>query len=253
MNNLLDIALEHHKAGRAVIALTDSKKPLHSGWDQFFKRRQTRAEVEQEFSNGAAGIGLILWPACSLAVLDFDGTHARAAWATTGIELPETGRIVTRSGGEHLYFRTPADPPELRRKVRIVTAECSCKKKCGVDFLVSGYSVCPPTRGYKEDPDHVLESTVMIPSEILKLAAKPKSEDRRTGNVEGKVSDGQRKATLCSLAGTMRARGMSIEAIAAALKADNEARFDPPLDDSEIEDVLKSAGDGNKAATNRSI
>ncbi len=32
---------------------------------------------------------------------------------------------------------------------------------------------------------------------------------------------------------------MSVEAIRAALRADNEARFDPPLDDSEIESILK--------------
>src|SRR5262249_48593908 len=47
-------------------------------------------------------------------------------------------------------------------------------------------------------------------------------------------------------------RGMSVEAIRAALKADSDARFNPPLDDDEIEDVLKSASrwqEGNQDNT----
>jgi hypothetical protein len=50
----------------------------------------------------------------------------------------------------------------------------------------------------------------------------------------------------------MRKRGMSIEAIRAALKADSDARFNPPLDDDEIEDILKSvAGWPNGSTENR--
>ena len=41
----------------------------------------------------------------------------------------------------------------------------------------------------------------------------------------------------------MRKSGMSLDAIRAALKADNEARFNPPLDDDEIEDIMKSAAE----------
>ena len=246
--NLLDVALSHLEAGRRVLPTRLDKSPAcGEGWDRWFREPQNEADIKQLFGNGAFGIGILLHPASSYVVLDFDGPHARAAWGKTGIELPLTARMVTHSGGEHLYFRMPDDAPPIKRKVRLVTAECACsgdqgkRKPCGVDLLVHGYSILPPTPGYAEDPDHPLEDSVPIPAEILDLAVRQPNGPRRTGNADGRVPDGQRKVTACSLAGTMRARGMSIEAIRAALKADSESRFDPPLDDSEIEDVLRSA------------
>ena len=81
---------------------------------------------------------MVLWPASPYAVLDFDGPHAEAAWQSTNIELPETARNITRSGGQHLYFRMPGEAPELKRNVRLVKASCECAKICGVDLLVNG-------------------------------------------------------------------------------------------------------------------
>jgi P4 family phage/plasmid primase-like protien len=248
MNTLLDVALSHHSAGCAVIAVRENKKPYREGWNEYFTREQTEAEVKEHFSNGAYGVAMVLWPASPYAVLDFDGIHADEAWRSTGIELPETARSTTRSGGKHLFFKMPSEAPAFKRKVRLVKIECDCKgaegkpKHCGVDLLVHGYAVIPPTPGYREDPDYPLEDAVLIPPEILALAQeKPKPEERITGDANGRVRDGERNSTACSLAGSMRARGMSLEAIRAGLKADNEKRFDPPLDDKEIENVLKSA------------
>jgi hypothetical protein len=53
----------------------------------------------------------------------------------------------------------------------------------------------------------------------------------------------------------MKKRGMSNEAIRAAIKADSDARFDPPLTDNEIETIVKSsakwqAGDGSAFSQN---
>jgi putative DNA primase/helicase len=242
MDDLLDAALFHHSQGCAVIAVKENKKPYREGWNEYFTRAQTEAEVREHLSNGAHGIAMVLWPASPYGVLDFDGPHAEEAWDSTGIELPDTARNYTRSGGKHLYFRMPAEAPELKRKVRLVKAPCDCPKSCGVDLLLRGYVVLPPTPGYKEDLDHPLENAVLIPPEILALAQeKPKAEKRFTGDATGRVHDGERNVTACSLAGTMRARGMSIEGIRAGLKEDSEKRFDPPLSDEEIKNVLKSA------------
>ncbi len=250
MNTLLDAALSHHAEGRRIISVKADKKPYLKGWDNYFERSQTEEELRQQFRNGAHGLALVLYPACSLAVLDYDGPHAKAAWESTWIDLPETARNISRSDGDHLFFRMPANAPQgLKRGIRLVEASCDCRdskhrpKPCGVDFLVNGYVVLPPTPGYREDPEHPLESAAVLPQEVIDLAIEKQKQDkeRPTGDIQGQVTQGKRNITACSLAGTMRKRGMSIEAIRAALKADSEARFNPPLDNEEIEDVMRSA------------
>jgi hypothetical protein len=54
------------------------------------------------------------------------------------------------------------------------------------------------------------------------------------------ITDGSRNTTLCSLAGTMRRRGMGQAAIEAALLAENAERCDPPLDEEEVKKVAAS-------------
>jgi len=110
------------------------------------------------FSRPAYGLALLTYPASDLVVLDFDGVHAESVWNLyTGVALPPTARTRTRSGGSHRVFRMPPASPtlqETKRKIKLVKAEgCGCEKVCGVDLLVNGYFVAPPTPGYTEDPD----------------------------------------------------------------------------------------------------
>jgi len=51
------------------------------------------------------------------------------------------------------------------------------------------------------------------------------------------IKEGNRNSTLTSLAGTMRARGMTEEGIYTALLAENNARCNPPLDEAEIKKI----------------
>src|SRR5262249_24746943 len=48
--------------------------------------------------------------------------------------------------------------------------------------------------------------------------------------------------TLCSLAGSMRKRGMSAGAILAALTVENEGRCEPPLPAHQVEKIARSVG-----------
>lgn len=244
--SLLDAALSHHNTESAVLAVNKDKKPYHKGWDRWLTERQTEEEVNAEFANGVFGLGLLMWPGSPYAALDFDGKHAEEAWQSTSIELPTTARNFTRSGGTHLIFRMPKDVTELKRKIRLARVDCDCQKDgkpkpCGVDLLVNGYACFPPTPGYSEDPDHPLEDAVPLPWEIINLAKLQEKSKTTTGNADGKIPQGERNSTLTSLAGTMRGRGMSVEAIRSALHEENKIRCDPPLDDREIESIVKGA------------
>ena len=57
---------------------------------------------------------------------------------------------------------------------------------------------------------------------------------------DGGIPEFSRNSTLISLAGTMRHRGMTEVAIAAALQAENLARCEPPLDAEEVDGIAAS-------------
>jgi len=75
----------------------------------------------------------------------------------------------------------------------------------------------------------------------MPLLLKKDDEPRRQpeGQVGDKILDGKRNASLASLAGTMRHRGMSQEAIEAALLAENR-KCSPPLPEAEVLSIARS-------------
>jgi len=248
INSLLDAALYHHEAGRPVIAVSKNKKAHHRCWDRYFTERQTEAEVREEFSNGVYGIAEVLYPASDNIHVDYDGPCAEEGMRKTGVELSETARIFTPSGFYHDIFKASSFLKKftISRKVRLIKVACNCEKDgkphpCGVDLLVNGYSVIPPTPGYREDPDHPLESAVEIPDALVKLAFEKHNTQSQKNSTDGdRFRDGERNVDLASLAGSMRRRGMSFKSIFAALKVENEEKCDPPLAEREVEAIAKS-------------
>ena len=263
---LLDAALQHHEAGRRVLPVKANKKPHCERWGQWIEKppqEQTEGEVYQLFGNGAHGLAVIQYPGSPNVTVDFDGEHADEAWNKTGITLTRTAKTRTPRNGWHWIYRTPDDTSLLdrvKRRVRLAVADCYCKdaegssKPCGVDLLLNGYSIEPPTPGYREDPEHPLESAAEIQREVLELALRQQEEEktgaRPTGDADGKVRRGVQHDTAISLVGTMRRRRMSLEAIRAALKADSDARFEPPLTANEIDYFVGEAAKWNPGEEN---
>ncbi len=69
------------------------------------------------------------------------------------------------------------------------------------------------------------------------MAAGAHARRRRNGKappIPDEIPEGQRNTTLASLAGSMRRRRASEATIVAALRAENEERCCPPLDDAEV-------------------
>jgi putative DNA primase/helicase len=61
-----------------------------------------------------------------------------------------------------------------------------------------------------------------------------------TSSVKDHIAEGGRNATLASLAGSMRHRGMSFESIEAGLQQENLIRCMPPLAEDEVSQIAKS-------------
>jgi hypothetical protein len=80
-------------------------------------------------------------------------------------------------------------------------------------------------------------------------------QTQQRSEFEGPILKGERNKTLTSLAGSMRRRGMSENAILAALSEENRRRCSPPIEDDEVKQIAASvakytpSNSGNAANT----
>lgn len=188
-----------------------------------------------------ANIGLACG-ASGLAVLDVDpraggDESLRDLLQRLGREALETVTAETGGGGLHLYFRSRGG------------ARCSAGALGeGLDVKADGgYVIAPPSVhpngneyqwAYGYSPDE--RAVAPLPTALAELMAKPAGRSAPATGGEERIAEGQRNATLASLAGAMRRRGMTAEAIEAALLAENARRCDPPLETDEVRRIAAS-------------
>lgn len=268
--DLLTPALEYHAHGWPVVPVGPDKAACAT-FKQWFRRLQTEEEVRTFPWTRLSGLAVLTWPASDLVVMDFDGPHAEAVWQKYGcIALPETAINHTRSGGTHRIFTVPpgtphpgsANGPAHRRKIRLVVdPACGCKKPCGVDLLLLGYFVTPPTPGYSEDPDHPFEPgrLATIPQAVLELPRQSErhATDRPTGDgqdddwfekVWAGVPEGQRDDTAASIAGYfLHATKGNQEATFRAMRLWARQCRPTPFPETELRKVIRSIA-GREAA-----
>jgi hypothetical protein len=207
-----------------------------------------------------ANLGILTGQGSGLLVLDVDGEEGKAALkALTAAHgtLPKTPCVKTgRKGADgkrkgcHYYFCAPEGV-----LIRNSVGNTNPLGK-GLDIRADGgYVVAPPSL----HPSGLLyewlapeQPLVEVPPWMLaKLAAtKPAPAPAKTqGEI---IGEGGRNHALASLAGTMRRRGMTPEAIEAALVTENDARCKPPLPASEVREIARSVARYPPAAPVRS-
>jgi hypothetical protein len=187
-----------------------------------------------------ANIGVATGKISDLIVIDVDTRHggkeSLARFESENGPLPD-GPIGRTGVGLHRYFKYST--ASVGNKVGLLP---------GVDVRSDGgYVVYPGSihrsgRRYRwvhgKSPSKI--RTLPFPASLLRLAkartpsAPPESEPS--------IPKGKRNATLTSHAGAMRHRGMTCEAIEAALLKDNSLRCDPPLPESEVLNIVRSVG-----------
>lgn len=190
--------------------------------------------------------GLATGKRSGVLVLDVDrkndGSGQLEALEAIYGDLPPTVTVKTGSGGKHLYFKFPED-----RNIKNAASFAP-----GLDIRTTGGQVVLPPGLHSNgeryawlegfDPDSIpLADT---PEWLLDMMEKASGGDSIAAQVKpapsGGIQDGTRNATLTSLGGTMRRRGMSEGSILAALLAENEAKCEPPLDDEEVKTIARS-------------
>lgn len=153
-----------------------------------------------------------------------------------------TATVTTGSGGTHLYYKTPADK-RFTNTAGILAP--------GIDTRASGgYVVAPPSLHKSEErylwiPDASPKHGILeLPDCLVELLEAPVVEQSGDAprQIPKTIPRGTRQNTLFSAAGMMRWKGFTEEAIYAALVVENELRCDPPLPETEIKSISKSAG-----------
>ncbi len=187
-----------------------------------------------------ANIGVVTGAASGIVVLDIDPRHGGddsfATLEREQGELPRTVESLTGGGGRHLYFAHPGGT--LRSKLIAPGIELKGD---------GGYVVAPPST-HVSGRRYIWELS-SHPDDVA-LAPLPRWLARTTRPVSAGndnptppcICEGARDKTLTSLAGVMRRRGMTEEAILAALLEENQRRCDPPLPEVQVRKIARSIG-----------
>ncbi|MGO8759672.1 MAG: bifunctional DNA primase/polymerase [Terracidiphilus sp.] len=194
-----------------------------------------------------ANLGILTGQESGLVVLDVDGIDGKASLqALTAAHggfpkalCVKTGRTGTdgKHKGAHYYFRAPVGVP-IRNSAGILGK--------GLDIRADGgYVVAPPSlhpSGLVYEwlaPEQPISD--VPPWMLAKLVGAKPAPVAQTPPAQGEViAEGRRNDVLASLAGSMRRRGMTPEAIEAALMKENDARCKPPLAASEVREIARS-------------
>ncbi len=177
-----------------------------------------------------------------LFVIDLDVDEDRGVngyqtlrdWERDNGDLPETIQSITGRGGYHLFYR---GNKLIGNRAKVMD---------GIDIRgEGGYIIAPPSihpngRMYEWEQGPNEYAIASANDHVYQLI-----EHRRESNTEfivpEKVSAGERNQTMFRYACSLQSKGLSDEAILAAIKIENEKRCVPPLPDGELEKTIQSA------------
>ncbi len=220
-------------------------------WKEFQDRLPIIGEMLRKWrDNPTLNLGLALGPVSGLIRVDVDGPAGEEQLLkVSGGIIPLTLEFTSgrKNGGRGLLYQIPPGA-ELR-----TTVERRGQPKQELRFQAKGaQTILPPSR----HPEGCLYAWVSgrspwetaparAPDWLLaQLRPGHGSGQRSATPIAGgeKITEGHRDTELTSMAGVMRRRGFSAQAIAAALLVENELRCDPPLDKDQVLKIAESIG-----------
>ncbi|ADL50609.1 DUF927 domain-containing protein [Clostridium cellulovorans] len=218
--------------GKGVKCNSSGKHPIYSNWGK--KATTSEEEIIAEFKKyPKANIGFATGD--NYFVLDVDIGHGGYESLKEYGELKKTLSVRTGSGGSHHYYLMP-DGVTVPNRVGVLN---------GVDIRSNGGLVVAPGSVHKSGKhyewlEHCSIDDVEITTPDKWLIDLIFSKKSSVKEVPESIEEGSRNAVMASIAGSLRRKGLSFEAILAALLVENNNRCNPPLNDSEVETIAKS-------------
>lgn len=189
-----------------------------------------------------SNIGVATGAGSGIIVVDVDGDEGADSFRALEENLgpaPHTVEAISGSGSRHLFFEHPGD--RLPNSAGTLAPAIDVRGD-------GGYVVVEPSRHvsgrqYTWNVDHHPDETPFAPLPVAWLAA------MRGGSRNGKapitvaepIAEGGRNETLFKLACSFRRNGLSESAIFQSIGAVNGEQCKPPLPDSELQKIAKSA------------
>lgn len=247
MNDLEYHAHQYASCGLAVLPLKPDKTPytLH-GLKDASKDDSTISNWWKQWP--AANIGIATGQVSGgICVIDQDekkgehGIETFEKWIDDNMQyVDDTWESKTASGGRHTFFRS--NIPVANRVGWLP----------GVDVRGDGgYVVVPPSILSDGSRYEWLTSPMELESpisndddpnvEFIISEINKKAGSGAPLTIPEKIETGGRNDMLYKMACSMQAKGMSDSAILAAVKAENDAKCNPPLSDDEINKLVRSA------------
>jgi putative DNA primase/helicase len=180
-----------------------------------------------------ANVGISCSSTAGPIVLDVDGP---TGWELLGtLDLPPTREATSRrEHRRHFYFDPPTSGIEVKRRLHLQGQKLDILGDGG--YVVAPPSVHPSTgKRYKWLNEYQLAP---LPESVLKLLGPIKRGPAPP--LPDIFEEGQRDELLTSLAGSMRRRNASPDAMLAALREENATRCNPPLEDRQLRKIVRS-------------
>lgn len=239
-NTVLEEAIECARRGWPVIPLR-MKIPLIKNWPKLATVNEDQIR-KWAAKHPGCNFGLATGKRSGVLVWDIDkeagGLETLKELKATRGDFPVTVTCATGGGGRQYYFKYP-EGRSIKNEVKFYA---------GMDVRTTGGQVVlppgrhPSGRRYSwvegRGPNDV--ALAATPEWLLELMEAASKKDRVSEPIDNTIAAGARNATLTSLAGFLRQKGLGYEEILGALAITNESRCDPPLSDNELETIIKS-------------
>lgn len=193
-------------------------------------------------ANPHAGIGVATGARSGFFALDIDPIHNGEETFKKHVELfgqlPKTVTALTGSGGHHYLFNMPE--MDVRNSAGKLGAGLDTRGNGG--YIATAPTIHPNGTPYKwiEPPSKTILAN--SPEWLLEMLFAKAESPIAVTTENGIFPQGQRHHILVSMAGSMRRRGMTTEAIFQALWAENLARCVPPAPEVNIRRIAESMG-----------
>ena len=238
---LLDVAADYCGRGLAVIPIAHGGKKPSVPWKVYQEQAPTLEDVAGWFDNGTPrNIGIVTGAVSGIVVVDIDSPEAEV-WANT--HLPPTPMVTTTAKGEHRFYRHPGRP--VRNSARIKTGDARIELDVRGDggYVVAPGSVHESGAVYQRAGDWpaIEELPTFDPAWIESEVKTSLNLPDRVPGSGSRVEAGQRNDTLYRLTRSLLAKRLTPAAIGAAVRAENLARCEPPLDETEVAGLLDHA------------